>query len=304
MTVFIISCATLLVLVLFVLLRPLLRTPPASQAPLVTLQDLSATVLQDQLQQLNTEWAQGQITQAAYDAAKAELQARALDELSLPTNGTAAGEPHSTLASAASTKPQSKALVLAVGLGVPVITMGLYLWLGSPASLSPETAQEAQAAQEAKMITGMVEKLAARLATNPEDLEGWARLARSYKVLGKTDEAASAYARALPFVQTQPELLIDYAEVLAVQDQNDLNLRALALVEQARKLDPKYPMALVIAGAAAYQRQDFVQAATTWEQLIPLVEPGSDDAKQIATNIQDAKDKAKAALQSGVSVKK
>jgi cytochrome c-type biogenesis protein CcmH len=302
MTAFIISCAALVVLVLLVLLRPLLRTPAAANAPAVTLQDLSATVLQDQLQQLNAELAQGQISQVAYDAAKAELQARALDELSPTSTGAAA--PVVKPALAAGSKGPGKTTALVVGLGLPAITMGLYLWLGSPASLSPETAQAAQAAQQAKMITSMVEKLAARLATNPDDLEGWARLARSYKVLGKTDEAASAYARALPFVQTQPELLIDYAEVLAVQDQNDLNRRALALAEQARKLDPKYPMALVIAGAAAYQRQDFAQAATTWEQLIPLVEPGSDDAKQINTNIQDAKAKAKAALQNGINVKK
>jgi cytochrome c-type biogenesis protein CcmH len=46
------------------------------------------------------------------------------------------------------------------------------------------------------MIRGMVDRLAARLEQNPNDKEGWARLARAYDVLGETDKAAAARARA------------------------------------------------------------------------------------------------------------
>lgn len=41
-------------------------------------------------------------------------------------------------------------------------------------------------------ITGMVEGLAARLAENPDDPEGWAELIRSYIVLGRTGDAVAA----------------------------------------------------------------------------------------------------------------
>ena len=47
------------------------------------------------------------------------------------------------------------------------------------------------------MIRGMVASLAARLEENPNDAEGWERLARSYRVLGETAKAADAEARAL-----------------------------------------------------------------------------------------------------------
>jgi cytochrome c-type biogenesis protein CcmH len=46
------------------------------------------------------------------------------------------------------------------------------------------------------MIRGMVERLAARLEQNPNDKEGWTRLARAYDVLGETTKAEAARARA------------------------------------------------------------------------------------------------------------
>ena len=55
-------------------------------------------------------------------------------------------------------------------------------------SLSPEERQA--------MIRGMVDRLAARLEQQPHDKEGWARLAHAYDVLGESDKAQAARARA------------------------------------------------------------------------------------------------------------
>ena len=55
-------------------------------------------------------------------------------------------------------------------------------------SMSPEERQA--------MIRGMVERLAARLEQNPDDKEGWARLAHAYEVLGDADKAQAARGRA------------------------------------------------------------------------------------------------------------
>ena len=87
---------------------------------------------------------------------------------------------------------------------------------GRIASLTPGTGSEAPpgptrddvAAAErmlpeerARMIRGMVEGLAARLEEEPDDAEGWARLARSWRVLGEPEkerDALIALARLLP----------------------------------------------------------------------------------------------------------
>jgi cytochrome c-type biogenesis protein CcmH len=46
------------------------------------------------------------------------------------------------------------------------------------------------------MIRSMVQRLAGRLKENPDDEDGWRRLARAYEVLGETEKAKDAIARA------------------------------------------------------------------------------------------------------------
>lgn len=64
----------------------------------------------------------------------------------------------------------------------------------SPPAPAPPT--PALPAGQEEMIRGMVERLAQRLKDNPDDLEGWQRLARSYEVLGETEKANEARAKA------------------------------------------------------------------------------------------------------------
>ena len=59
------------------------------------------------------------------------------------------------------------------------------------------TAADAMTPEDrARMIGGMVEGLAARLAKQPNDIEGWLRLVRAYTVLGDRDKAHAALASA------------------------------------------------------------------------------------------------------------
>jgi cytochrome c-type biogenesis protein CcmH len=50
--------------------------------------------------------------------------------------------------------------------------------------------------EQAEMIRGMVDKLAAKLDANPDDPDGWRKLARAYQVLGENDKAKNALDRA------------------------------------------------------------------------------------------------------------
>jgi cytochrome c-type biogenesis protein CcmH len=67
---------------------------------------------------------------------------------------------------------------------------------------SGPTAQDVAAAQSMPpeerqaMIRSMVDRLAARLEQNPNDKEGWTRLAHAYDVLGESEKAEAARARA------------------------------------------------------------------------------------------------------------
>lgn len=75
--------------------------------------------------------------------------------------------------------------------------------LGGQASGAPgpnaadvEAAEKLTPGERMGMIGGMVESLAQRLESAPDDAEGWARLIRSYMVLDRKDEAVAALAKA------------------------------------------------------------------------------------------------------------
>ncbi len=55
--------------------------------------------------------------------------------------------------------------------------------------------------EQMAMIRSMVVGLAARLEAEPDDPDGWLRLARSYEVLGQMDQALAAYRRVLPMLE-------------------------------------------------------------------------------------------------------
>jgi cytochrome c-type biogenesis protein CcmH len=64
-----------------------------------------------------------------------------------------------------------------------------------PSQDQMDAVQSMSAEEQTAMINTMVEGLADRLKENPDDLEGWQRLARAYQVLGRTSEEQSALAQ-------------------------------------------------------------------------------------------------------------
>lgn len=61
-----------------------------------------------------------------------------------------------------------------------------------PTSDDMASAQSMSTGEQQAMIDDMVSRLAERLASEPDDIEGWLRLVRSYAVLGRPDEAKEA----------------------------------------------------------------------------------------------------------------
>ena len=68
-------------------------------------------------------------------------------------------------------------------------------------------AKDMNEADRGAMIHGMVDRLAARLKQNGDDVEGWLRLVRAYMVMGDRDKAKSALADARQAVGNDAERL-------------------------------------------------------------------------------------------------
>jgi cytochrome c-type biogenesis protein CcmH len=69
--------------------------------------------------------------------------------------------------------------------------------------------------EQLEMVNEMVGGLAVRLEENPDDVEGWAQLIRSYMVLERDDEAFAALARAREFFTGNEEAMAIIEEVEA-----------------------------------------------------------------------------------------
>jgi cytochrome c-type biogenesis protein CcmH len=69
--------------------------------------------------------------------------------------------------------------------------------LGNPTTDDMAAAQDMSAGDRQQMIAGMVESLAAKLQENPDNLEGWTRIIRSYVVLDQRPKAEAALQTAL-----------------------------------------------------------------------------------------------------------
>ncbi len=172
------------------------------------------------------------------------------------------------LRAGASSAPRWPAALL-VGLLLPVVAFGLYhSWSNWSWSGPAPTAGVPPA------IAQMVASLEARLKANPNDLDGWLLLGRSYFQLGSYFKSADAYQRA--YAQSggeNVEAILGLAEALVFADDRTVTPRSAQLFERAYERAPHHPKALWYSGLAAYQSGRLDVARERWMGLVALDPP-------------------------------
>ncbi|MBS1141354.1 MAG: hypothetical protein H6R13_2807 [Proteobacteria bacterium] len=276
MTQFAIFATLLIAVVAAFILPPLwlgLRTPKSRGDR----KEANLAIFRDQLSELEREASEGSLATADFEQAKRELQRRLLEEV----------EPSAADAVTATHGPSRK-MAIAIILLLPILGMLGYGMLGNPQALDPtQTAAPQQMTPE--KINEMVASLAAKMQANPDDMQGWLMLARSYKSLGRYDEAVQAFAKAEKAVNENPDLLAAYAETVAMANGKGLKGKPAQLVEKALKIDPKHGHSLFLAGAAAMEAGDNKKGIIYWEALLEQVEPGSEIDQMLRSGIDKMK---------------
>ena len=247
--------------------------------------------LRQQLEQLQKSHREGSVGKKAFEAGKAQLEREILQAVLAAPEAAAAG--------AQAPRP-SRALTAGVLSFVVVLAVAGYAWTGSPGvpSAGPPTAAAAEggnphasgAVDEAQFIAA-VEQLAERLKGQPDDVEGWAMLARSYGMLGRLDDALPAYQKAVALNGQDARLLADYADTLALKNDRNLEGEPLALVERALKIEPTNLKALSLAGAAAFNRKDYAGAVRYWERVVQHAPAESPYLPQVQASIAEARER-------------
>jgi cytochrome c-type biogenesis protein CcmH len=270
--------AGMLLLALVFVLPPLLGRGAGSG---VSQRELNLAVYRARLAELESERDSQRISDARFEEAKAELMQDMLGDV----------DPEDEAQAPAPRAGRLAALVMAILL--PLAVLGIYNTTGSwrlidapPMQASAESARPAAKPQtggeQAPSMAEMVERLAERMIQEPDNLEGWVMLGRSYFILKRYNEAVQAYANAMALVEEEdPDLMADYAEALALAHGNALSGAPARLLEQALVIDPGHPKSLWYGGLAAYENDDYALAVERWQKLMVQLPADSDNARQL-----------------------
>lgn len=241
--------------------------------------ETALVVLREQLAELEAERNAGGIAEAEYQRSREELEQRALDEGRAPEISADLGP--------------ARKWAVAVIVALPLLAGGFYLMLGEPRGLDPEQIAQPEEHQiTPEQMAALVAQLAERLERQPEDVQGWLMLGRSYAMLNDAEAAGATWRKIGGKVPDHPDVLADWADLLAVAAGGKLDGEPERLVRRALELEPNHFKALALAGTFAFSREEFAAAAEYWERILRNIDPGEEIYGPILASVNEARTKA------------
>ncbi len=269
-----IFAALLIAIALCFLLIPLwLKVKHVSQNN----ESINILLAQNKMQALHDELENGIITQAQFDSLQNELMLHLHQDLA---------NSHEHVID----DNKGRWLALPIAIFVPLLALALYSIKGDLRAFDTPTITAAGTPKTAADITAMVEKLAQKMAQNPQDPQGWIMLARSYKVLKRYPEAVSALRKARTLLGDEPQTLLQLADVIAMQNGGSLLGEPTELVKKALALDANNEMGLWLYGLANAEEGKFNEAIGYWTKLQTHYQPNDADYAEVQKLIDQAKD--------------
>lgn len=282
MTSFWVVAGILTIGALLFILPTLLRKKGNSKTGVIR-EAANVSIYRDQLAELEADLRSDVLSKEQYEQSKRELQQRMVQDVP-------EGESMTSMIIAEDNRNNFATITVMV-LAIPLLAVSLYLWLGNTKGLTPQPIPEQAPMAEAghQNFSSVLDSLIARLRDQPDDLEGWIMLGRTYAIMQRFNEAKIAYERVIALSPESPELLVDYADIVAMTNDGSLLGKPMELVNKALSLDPRNPKALALAGTAAFEQKNFKQAAVYWEQLLVQIPPESKLAQSVKESIAEAK---------------
>ena len=271
MITFIISALLILIACLALIIRPLIsNTDPIE----LTRDKQNITFAQTRLAELNNQLKNNDISIAEYDALKLEIETTLLQDIDL--NSTEETSCDTTVNSAQTNDSSNAVLITLLCTLIPFIGLLLYLITGTPAAINLNNlitqASIENPLAEGEDIDAMIAVVKQRLTDQPDDLEGWLILTRTYTALGRYQEALEANLQLLTIGGENPMVLTQLADTTALLANGEITPAANVYINKALKLDTNYPQALWLAGLSAVQNNNKDEAQAYWNTLLPLLD--------------------------------
>lgn len=182
-------------------------------------------------------------------------------------------------------QPRARWISIPVVILLPALAVGGYFKYGSPQLIEPvaqENPHPNAHGQMPKDFESMVTKLEQRLKDNPEDMQGWQMLGKSYAMLENYSKAVQAYQQVLALGgDKDAQLLTDAAEMSALANEGQLAGQPSVLVKTALQIDPNNEKALWLSGVALIQQGEYAQAVQTWEHLLKVFPADENESRKI-----------------------
>lgn len=277
------ATAVCIIIALALVLPALMRTRAGSTP--AARRDVNIAVYRDQLNELETDRANGTLSTEQFESAKLELEARLADDALAPDDTP---EP---------SRVGSRKLGYSLGVVLPAAALGLYFLLGNPGSLvamanAPSgAAHSAEAGDQASGehdIMKMIQQVEAKTKANPDDGEAWAMLAKTYGAVEHWPEALKAYETAFKLLPKNASVMTGYAEALAITGNRVLAGKPMELVEKALEIDPEDIKGLELAAIKAFQDKSYATAGLFFKRLHKLLPPESPYAQDIKAAMEES----------------
>lgn len=164
-------------------------------------------------------------------------------------------------------RDSNKRTALGVLGTVPLLTLGVYLYLGNPglpdAPLAPRLAGSLEDLPPAAVLARLENELRAR----PDDTEGWRLLARLHTTTGNHPKAADSWQRLLELRGQDVEAQTGLAAALIEQDGGVVSDAAVDLLDRALAQEPENLAALFWRAEAWAQQERPDEARALWQRL-------------------------------------
>jgi cytochrome c-type biogenesis protein CcmH len=275
----------MLLVAIGIIIFPLLRARTRKGA--VAYKDSNVVLYEEKLAELDIDLAESRIDQERYRIARQELDRELLDNV--PAESAETASEHYTVR-----EQRHPALALLVAVFVPAFALLIYSQIGMQAVGRADGADGQEMAQPQTTKTPSVEAMTAKLEkylqTNKGSVQDWTMLGRAYKYLKRYKDSIKAFDHALK-LQSDPQLMLEKAEAIALLNGQKFNKEAFDLVMKAKSMEPDNINVLWFSGVAEYQMGHYRASIDSLSRLAAVARSDKEVDKSIRFYIEQARNK-------------
>ncbi len=157
---------------------------------------------------------------------------------------------------------------VSVAAAVAVISLAIYISVGSPQMPGQPLSARLEAPDVADNVEAMVAKVEARLRSHPEDGTGWNVIAPVYMRLQRFEDAAEAFGKAMSLLGETPERLAGFGEASIAASDGIASTLARSALQKALEQRPDLLRARFFLALADENQGDKAAARAGYERLL------------------------------------